>query len=117
MLPIVGPTRRLCMCIGARIRLNFKVYHDRAWPLRSASGGRQYSSILLTSGRHINIMDLHQRNKGCCSGTIIGTLLLFMFTKKASTVVNFDVDIIAFFTHLASVIFNSPQDIRDCFFI
>ena len=27
-----------------------------------------------------------------CSGTIAGTLLLFTFTKKASTVVNFDVD-------------------------
>ena len=27
-----------------------------------------------------------------CSGTIVGMLLLFTFTKKASTVVNSDVD-------------------------
>ena len=35
-----------------------------------------------------------------CSGTIAGTLLLFTFTKKASTVVNFDVDIITSFHSL-----------------
>ena len=35
-----------------------------------------------------------------CSGTMVGTLLLFAFTKKASTVVNFDVDIIASFYSL-----------------
>ena len=35
-----------------------------------------------------------------CSGTIVGMLLLFMFTKKASTVMNFDVDIIASFHSL-----------------
>ena len=28
-----------------------------------------------------------------CSGTVAGTLLLFTFTKKASIVMNFDVDI------------------------
>ena len=35
-----------------------------------------------------------------CSGTIVGTLLLFTFTKKVSTVVNFDVDIIVSFHSL-----------------
>ena len=44
-----------------------------------------------------------------CSGTIVGTLLLFTFTKKASTVVNTDVDII---TSFHSVMFNSPHNIR-----
>ena len=68
LLTTVGPTRRLCMRIGARIRLNFEVYHDRAWPLQSASGGRQYNSVSATSDRHINIMDLHQRSKGCWLG-------------------------------------------------
>ena len=33
-----------------------------------------------------------------CSGTIAGTQLLFTFTKKASIVVNFDVDISHLFT-------------------
>ena len=36
-----------------------------------------------------------------CSGTISGKLLLFTFTKKASTVVNYDVDIITSFHSLA----------------
>ena len=46
-----------------------------------------------------------------CLGTIAGTLLLFMFTNKASIVVNFDVDILHLFTHLADAILNSPHDI------
>ena len=32
---------------------------------KSARGGWQYSSVSVTSSRHINIMDLHQHNKGC----------------------------------------------------
>ena len=49
-----------------------------------------------------------------CPGTITGTLLLFTFTKKASIVVNFDVDISHLLTHsrLAGAILNSPHDIR-----
>ena len=45
------------------------------------------------------------------SGTISGTLLLFMFTKKTSIVVNFDVDISYLFIHsrLAGAILNSPH--------
>ena len=79
----------------------------------SASIGQQYSSVLVTSGRHINIMDLHQRNTDSdCSWTITGMLLLFTFTKKASIVVNFDVDIPHLFTRLAGAILNSLHGIR-----
>ena len=46
-----------------------------------------------------------------CSGTIVGTLLLFTFTKKASIVVNFYVDISHLFIRLAGSILNSPHDI------
>ena len=49
------------------------------------------------------------------SGTIAGTLLLFMFTKKASIVVNFDVDISCHLfarSRLIGAILNSPHDIR-----
>ena len=71
------------------------------------------SSVLVTSGRHINIMDLHQRNTDSdCSWTISGTLLLFTFTKKASIVVNIDVDIQHLFTRLAGAILNSLHGIR-----
>ena len=45
-----------------------------------------------------------------CSGTIARTLLLFTFMKKASTVVNYDVDIIASFRSLGRCHFElSPQ--------
>ena len=47
-----------------------------------------------------------------CSGTIAGTLLLFTFTKKASIVVNFDIDILHLFTHLARAILNLPHNIQ-----
>ena len=47
-----------------------------------------------------------------CSWTISGKLLLFMFTKKASIVVNFDVDISHLFTRLAGAILNLPHDIQ-----
>ena len=117
LMSIVGPTCWLCMWIRARFRLNFEVYRNRACPLRSASSGRQYSNVLVTVGRHINIRDLHQGINvtkdadSDCSRTITGMLLLFTFTKKASTVVNFDVDISHLFTRLAGAILNSPHDI------
>ena len=38
---------------------------------------------------------------------------LFTFTKKASIVVNSDVDISHLFTRLAGAILNLPHDIRD----
>ena len=47
-----------------------------------------------------------------CSGTITGALRLFTFTKKASIVVKFDVDISHLFSGLAGVILNLPHDIR-----
>ena len=47
-----------------------------------------------------------------CSGTNAGTLLLFTFMKKASIVVNLDVDILHLFSRLAGAILNSPYDIR-----
>ena len=40
--------------------------------------------------------DVEGTNASECSGTVAGTLLLFMFTKKALIVVNFDVDISPF---------------------
>ena len=43
---------------------------------------------------------------------MVGTLLLFMFTKKASIVVNFDIDISHLFICLAGAILNLPHDIR-----
>ena len=47
-----------------------------------------------------------------CSGTIAGTLLLFKFMKKASIVVNFDIDIIASFHSLGGCHFELNRDIR-----
>ena len=47
-----------------------------------------------------------------CSGTITGTLLQFKFVKKASIVVNFDVDIIASFHSLGRCHFELNHDIR-----
>ena len=47
-----------------------------------------------------------------CSRTIAGTLLLLKFTKKASIVVNFDVDIIAYFHSLGGCHFELNHDIR-----
>ena len=111
LLPIVGLTRQLCMWIGTRIRLNFEVDHDRTWPpaLQSASGGRQYSSILVTSGRHINIVDLHQRNKGCWLG-------LFRDNhRNAAFIHDYEKDLIdcreLSYWRLAGAILNSPHDI------
>ena len=53
-----------------------------------------------------------------CSGTIAGSLLSFTFSKKASIVVNCDVDMSHLFTRLAGAILNSPttSGSRDCFF-
>ena len=99
----------------SKTRQQIKVYHDCAWPLQSASGGRQYSSISVTSGSPSTLWISTNVTKDAdsdCSGTITGTLLLFTFTVKASIVVNFDVDISHLFTRLAGVIFNLPHDIR-----
>ena len=46
-----------------------------------------------------------------CSGTIVGTLLLFTFTKNASTAVNYDIDISAYFHSLGRCHFEL-HDIR-----
>ena len=60
---------------------------------------------LKTKYMHADILDY--------SGTVAGTVLLFMFMKNASIVMNFDADISHLFTHsrLAVAILNLPHDI------
>ena len=116
LLPTVWPTCRLCMWIEARIRLSFEVYRDRAWPLWSASGGRQYSSVSVTSGRHINIMDLHQCKKGCWLGLFRdncrNTAFIHIYEKGIDCRELGSWQLLHLFTLLAGVIFNSPHNIR-----
>ena len=47
-----------------------------------------------------------------CSGTITGTLLLFMLTNKASIVMNFDVDISHLFSCLVAGLFDLNHDLN-----
>ena len=68
------------------IRLNFKVNCDRAWPLQKVPvvGNNAVASRLLsadTSTLWIST-NVTKDADSDCSGTIAGTLLLFMFMKK-----------------------------------
>ena len=76
-------------------------------------GDNTVASRLLAAGALTWISTSVTKNADSdCSGTIAGMLLLFTFMKKASIVVNFDVDISHLFTRLTGAILNSPYDIR-----
>ena len=83
---------------------------------KSVSNGRQYSSVLVTMARHVNIVDLRNCNNvdvegtvaSNCSGTFARTVLLFIFQKKALIVLNFDINISHVITH--------SHLARECFF-